>query len=120
MRVGFVGVGKLGKDVAEVIHDSGYDVTGYDVAPVKTYIKMASSLADAVVGKDIVFVALPTPHHKDYDGRYPTSHLRPKDFDYGTVKKVIGTIDKLVDHKTLIVDINCVTWSSKTAYCSVD
>ena len=108
MRVGFVGVGKLGKDVVEVIHDSGYDVTGYDVAPVKTYIKMASSLADAVVGKDIVFVALPTPHHKDYDGRYPTSHLRPKDFDYGTVKKVIGTIDKLVDHKTLIVLISTV------------
>ena len=55
MKIGFVGVGKLGKDVAEVIHDSGYDVTGFDIVPVKTYINMATTLAAAVIGKDIVF-----------------------------------------------------------------
>ena len=108
MKVGFVGVGKLGKDVAEVIYDSGYDVIGFDIAPVVTYIDMATKLEEAVIGKDIVFVALPTPHHKDYDGRYPTSHLRPQDFDYTAVKTVISSIDKLVTKKTLIVLISTV------------
>ena len=106
MKVGFVGVGKLGKDVAEVIHDSGYDVIGFDIAPVVTYIDMATKLEEAVIGKDIVFVALPTPHHKDYDGRYPTSHLRPQDFDYTAVKTVISSIDKSKElHSPTVTEI---------------
>ena len=32
MKVGFIGLGKLGKDVAEVMSNY-YDVTGYDINP---------------------------------------------------------------------------------------
>jgi 6-phosphogluconate dehydrogenase (decarboxylating) len=31
MKIGFIGVGKLGKEVAEVMHEAGHDVMGYDV-----------------------------------------------------------------------------------------
>ena len=31
MKIGFIGVGKLGKDAAEVMYESGHDVLGYDV-----------------------------------------------------------------------------------------
>ena len=43
MKVGFVGVGKLGKDAAEVMADH-YEVIGYDVAKVDTTIQMSESL----------------------------------------------------------------------------
>ena len=107
MKVGFVGVGKLGKDAAEVMA-AHYDVIGYDKAGVYTTITMADTLRQACVDRDIIFVALPTPHHPDYDGRYPTSQLPPKDFDYTIVKEVIAEIDKFVDSSTLIVLISTV------------
>ena len=107
MNVGFVGVGKLGKDAAEVMANH-YDVTGYDIEGVYTSIDMAHTLEGACINKDIIFVALPTPHHPDYDGRYPTSHLPPKDFDYSIVKDMIAKIDRLVSDDTLIVLISTV------------
>ena len=107
MNVGFVGVGNLGKDAAEVMARH-YDVVGYDVEGVYTSITMAHTLEGACINKDIIFVALPTPHHPDYDGRYPTSHLPPKDFDYSIVKEMIEKIDRLVSKDTLIVLISTV------------
>ena len=107
MKVGFVGVGKLGKDAAEVMARH-YDVIGYDIEGVYTTLTMAETLEGACIGKDIIFVALPTPHHPDYDGRYPTSHLPPKDFDYTIVKNMVKKIDALVNNKTLIVLISTV------------
>jgi len=107
MNVGFVGVGKLGKDVAEVMARH-YNVIGYDIEGVYTTIDMANTLEGACINKDIIFVALPTPHHPDYDGRYPTSHLPPKDFDYSIVKDMIAKIDRLVSADTLIVLISTV------------
>jgi UDPglucose 6-dehydrogenase len=105
MKVGFVGVGKLGKDAAEVLSEF-YDVTGYDINPVETTINMSDTLEGCVKGKDIVFIAVPTQHHIDYDGRYATSHLEPKDFDYTIAISVTKQVDELVDKDTLIVMIS--------------
>jgi UDPglucose 6-dehydrogenase len=106
MKVGFVGIGKLGQDVAEVMQEH-YDIVGYDVEPRKnTTVPMVTTLKEACEGKDIVFVAVPTPHHTDYDGRYPTCHLAPKDFGYQIVTGVIREIDHYVDKNTLIVLIS--------------
>jgi len=105
MKVGFVGVGKLGKDAAEVLSEF-YDVTGYDINPVDTTINMSDTLEGCVKGKDIVLIAVPTQHHIDYDGRYATSHLEPKDFDYTIAISVTKQVDQLVDKDTLIVMIS--------------
>ncbi len=107
IKVGFIGVGKLGKDAAEVISEF-YDVTGYDIRPVETPIKMEATLSKCVKGKDIIFVAVPTPHHPNYDGRSATSHLPPRDFDYSIAIDVIKEIDKRVDNESLIVLISTV------------
>ena len=107
-KIGFVGLGKLGRDVAEVMSDY-YDVTGYDInKDIKTKVKLAENLKDCVENKDIVFIAVQTPHHPDYDGRHPTNHLTPKDFDYTIVKEVLKETDQHVTNKTLIVLISTV------------
>ena len=96
MKIGFIGVGKLGQSCAEVLAEK-YDVIGYDVQPRSpANFPMVSSLDDACVGRDLIFVAVPTPHDPMYDGNAPTSHLPPKDFDYSAVKSVLQRVDSVV------------------------
>jgi UDPglucose 6-dehydrogenase len=109
MRIGFIGVGKLGKDAAEVMQSAGHDVNGYDVMEVKnTTIPMTKSLEDVCKNKELIFIAVPTPHHKDYDGSQPTSHLEPKDFDYSIVKGILKDINQYTTKEQLVVLISTV------------
>ena len=74
-KVAMIGVGKLGQACAEVMADT-YPLVGYDVAPREPKnFPMVDSVKDAVEYADIIFVAAPTPHDPNYDGRQPTHHL---------------------------------------------
>ena len=109
MRIGFIGVGKLGKEAAEVMHEAGHDVLGYDTRIVKgCKHEMTWILEDVWKHGEIIFVAVPTPHHPDYDGRYPTSHLPNKDFDYTIVKDLLKEINKYTTKDQLVVLISTV------------
>jgi UDPglucose 6-dehydrogenase len=108
MNIGFIGVGKLGKDAAEVMAEHHF-VEGYDLNKVEpSNFKMVDTIQDVCKEKDIIFIALPTPHHPDYDGRYPTSHLEPKDFDYDIVKTMLYQINEWTNRKQLVVLISTV------------
>jgi len=109
MNIGFIGVGKLGMPCAEAIAQKGHDVTGYDVVKRKSnYITMYPTIQGAVQGRDIVFIAVPTPHDPDYDGRAPTAHLEPKDFSYDIVNEVIDEANKHMTKDQLLVLISTV------------
>jgi UDPglucose 6-dehydrogenase len=108
MEIGFIGLGKLGMLCAESMATQ-YSVTGYDIYPKQSNkIKISNSLRGAVTGKNIVFVAVQTPHNPDYDGSKPISHLPNKDFDYTVVKDVLKQIDAWADPNQLIVLISTV------------
>jgi UDPglucose 6-dehydrogenase len=108
MRVGFIGVGKLGKDAAEVMAEK-HDVIGYDISEVQPEnFAMVPTIKDACEDRELIFIAVPTPHHPDYDGRYPTSHLENKDFNYDIVKEVLTEVNKHVSKDQLIVLISTV------------
>ncbi len=108
MKVGFIGVGKLGKDAAEVMAEK-HDVIGYDIVDVKPdNFKMVSSIKEVCKDRELIFIAVPTPHHFDYDGMYPTSHLPPKDFDYEIVKSVLRDVNKYTTKKQLVILISTV------------
>jgi UDPglucose 6-dehydrogenase len=108
MKVGFIGLGKLGLICAETMSEL-YDVTGYDIYPkISTKIKTALSINDAVADKDIIFVAVQTPHDPAYDGSKPITHLPNKDFDYSTVKQVLTDINQFANPDQLIVLISTV------------
>ena len=108
MKIGFIGVGKLGKDAAEVMAEK-HDVIGYDITEVQpeNFI-MVSTIKDVCQNRELIFVAVPTPHDPDYDGRYPTSHLPNKDFDYTIVNNVLEEVNKHVTKDQLIVLISTV------------
>tara|TARA_R110002153_G_scaffold167360_1_gene320054 strand:- start:3444 stop:4613 length:1170 start_codon:yes stop_codon:yes gene_type:complete len=108
MKIGFIGVGKLGKEAAEVMAEK-HQVIGYDINPVQPEnFEMVSTIKDACQDRELIFIAVPTPHDPAYDGRYPTSHLPNKDFDYSIVNKVLEEVNKHVTKDQLIVLISTV------------
>lgn len=110
MNIGFIGIGKLGKDAAEVMAEKHY-VEGYDTnqsIAATVNFPMTNSIEKVCEGKDLIFIAVPTPHHPDYDGRYPTSQLENKDFDYRIVKEVLKEINKYTNLNQLVVLISTV------------
>lgn len=106
--VGFIGIGKLGMPCAEVMAQE-YDVTGYDIYPKKsTKMTISETLEGAVQDKDIIFVAVQTPHEKIYDGSQPITHLENRDFDYTIVNQVLADINQYVTQDQLVVLISTV------------
>ena len=109
MKISFIGLGKLGMPCAEVIAQKGHSVTGYDIARRgNSNVLQFPTIQGAINGVDIVFIAVPTPHDPDYDGRAPTAHLEPKDFQYDIVKEVIIEANKHMTKNQLLVLISTV------------
>jgi UDPglucose 6-dehydrogenase len=109
IKISFIGLGKLGMPCAEAIAKKGVDVTGYDIdKKTSHYISIKSSIKDAIENRDIIFIAVPTPHEPDYDGRLPTSDRPVKDFDYNPVKNVLIQLNKICNDEQIIVLISTV------------
>lgn len=109
MNIGFIGVGKLGMPCAEAMAQKGHSVSGYDISLVESdIITIVSSIKECVSGRDIVFIAVPTPHDPDYDGSTPSSALEPKDFSYDIVKDVLVQANKHMNRNQLLVLISTV------------
>lgn len=102
-----IGVGKLGQDCAEIMSQH-YNVVGYDVEPRTTIFTMCNTIKEAIFDRDIIFIAVPTPHDIMYGGETPTSHLPNKDFDYTIVKNVLIEVNKYVNNNQLVVLISTV------------
>jgi UDPglucose 6-dehydrogenase len=109
MKIGFIGVGKLGMPCAEAIAKKGHNVNGYDVASRSSeYVNVVPSIQECVEDRDIVFIAVPTPHDPAYDGRVPSAHLSPKDFNYDIVKQCLIEANRYMTKNQLLVLISTV------------
>jgi UDPglucose 6-dehydrogenase len=117
MKIGFIGLGKLGLECAEVIVGTHYykdstvniSVTGYDVVKkISDKITITTDIKNAVIDNDFVFIAVSTPHDPKYDGSIPTSHLENKDFDYSYVEDVLHKIKNYITKDQNIVLISTV------------
>lgn len=103
-----IGLGKLGKDCAEVMSQV-YDVAGYDVVKVSSsFINVFDNLKECVESRDIIFISVPTPHATEYGGETPVSDLSKKDFDYSIVKQVLDELDLYLNKNQLVVLISTV------------
>lgn len=108
IKLALVGVGKLGKDCGEVLGQY-HTLVGYDLLNRATeHFQMAPSLPAAVRGARFIFIAVPTPHNPAYGGERPTSHLVPKDFDYGPLQQVAKDLRPLLDVGQAVVVISTV------------
>jgi len=117
MNIGFIGLGKLGLPCALAIEAQGHKVKGYDTSEeVINILKdriipyqeegaqalLTSShieilpLQKLIDFADILFVAVQTPHHPQYEGitRIPSTRA---DFDYTFLRNSIMDISSKVD-----------------------
>ncbi len=110
MKIGFIGLGKLGMPCAEEIAKKGHAVLGYDVDKSlnSDYVIVEDTIKDVALEADIVFVAVPTPHDPNYDGKAPTAHLEPKDFQYDIVIDCLQEANKYMNKKQMLVLISTV------------
>jgi len=127
MKVGFVGLGKLGLPVALAVESKGHKVYGYDIKKEiynqiknrkidykekhandllkKTNIEIVD-LPKLVRLSDIIFVPIQTPHDKKYEGINDIPKTR-KDFDYkflaNGIKMISKELNKIKKQKIVII-----------------
>ena len=131
MKIGFVGIGKLGYPCALASSLSGHDVMGYDIdsqvmnnSP-KPYYETAEdgytpmdnllersrvrfgSLQEVVDHSEIVFVAVQTPHDPRYEGitRMPSQRV---DFDYEYLVSAMKAISAAATGPKIVAIISTV------------
>ena len=119
MKIGFVGLGKLGLPVALTVESKGHEVVGYDISEnVKNIIEAKKipykeiwaqeyldksnikfvSLENVVEHSEIIFVPIQTPHDPLYEGvtRIPNKRV---DFDYTHLKSGIKNLSQAIEKK---------------------
>ena len=107
MKIGFIGLGKLGLDCAEVFAQK-YKTCGYDIYPRTSDSVEICSPQETIEKSDWIFIAVPTPHERGYDGSVPSSHKEPKDFGHEAVKDAIHAINKHATTPKKVVLISTV------------
>ena len=106
-QIGFIGLGKLGLECAEVFAEH-HDVCGYDIYPRHSDTVKVCSIEQVVNRSEWVFIAVPTPHTEGYDGSIPSSHMPPKDFGHDAVKDAIDQINLYATSPKKVVLISTV------------
>ena len=104
MNIGFIGLGKLGMPCSLEIAKKGHNVFGYDILKHHSSdIRICPNIATVVEKSEIIFIAVPTPHHPEYDGRSPCMHLEPKDFDYSIVKNCLEQVNRHANGQLVVL-----------------
>lgn len=108
IRIGFIGLGKLGMDCAEVLANAPYQVSGYDIYPRTSDLVKITGVEEVCASCDWIFIAVPTPHADGYDGSSPSSHLPPLDFGHDAVHEAIHQINQHARSPKRVVLISTV------------
>ena len=105
-------------------HDANPDVEGYLKSRTVPFredglqplldvhnVQWCDSVDGVVADSDTIFVAVQTPHDKEYEGSAPLPGAR-KDFDYGYLKESVGRVadacERLGERKTVAVISTCL------------
>jgi UDPglucose 6-dehydrogenase len=106
-KIGFVGIGKLGLDCAEVMAEK-HDVWGYDIYPRTSNSVKVCDIEELCENAEWIFIAVPTPHAEGYDGSVPSSHMTPKDFGHEAVIDAITKVNQYAKTSKKVVLISTV------------
>jgi UDPglucose 6-dehydrogenase len=129
MKISFIGLGKLGLPTAYAMAYKGHEVLGYDINMDRyttkldtieagkngegTYqelfnenpnteknLKFTHDMATCVLYGDIIFVAIQTPHKREFEGIMPLTENR-EDFEYKHLVKCIRDISYILEKNNL-------------------
>jgi len=106
-KIGFIGIGKLGLDCAEVMAEK-HEVRGYDIYPRVSDSVKVCDIDELVNESEWIFIAVPTPHAEGYDGSVPSSHMEPRDFGHDAVIDAINKVNQHAKSPKKVVLISTV------------
>jgi len=106
-NIGFIGLGKLGLDCAEVFAER-HIVRGFDIYPRTSESVKVCEVDELVNSSEWIFIAVPTPHADGYDGSVPSSHMCPMDFGHDAVIEALNNINKYATSPKKVVLISTV------------
>lgn len=106
-KIGFIGIGKLGLDCAEVMAEK-HEVRGYDIYPRTSDSVKVCDIDELVNESEWIFIAVPTPHAEGYDGSVPSSHMEPRDFGHDAVIDAINKVNAHARDSKKVVLISTV------------
>jgi UDPglucose 6-dehydrogenase len=106
-KIGFIGIGKLGLDCAEVMAEK-HEVRGYDIYPRASDSVKVCDIDELVNESEWIFIAVPTPHAEGYDGSVPSSHMEPRDFGHDAVIDAINKVNAHARSSKKVVLISTV------------
>jgi len=106
-KIGFIGIGKLGLDCAEVFAEK-HEVRGYDIYPRTSDSVKVCDIEELVDQSEWIFIAVPTPHAEGYDGSVPSSHMTPRDFGHDAVIDAINNVNRYAKDSKKVVLISTV------------
>ena len=106
-KIGFIGIGKLGLDCAEVMAEK-HEVRGYDIYPRTSDSVKVCDIDELVNESEWIFIAVPTPHAEGYDGSVPSSHMEPRDFGHDAVIDAIQKVNTYARSPKKVVLISTV------------
>lgn len=108
IKASMIGCGKLGLPCAEAMSGK-YDIIGYDITKCySTEINFVDNIETAVRGRDLIFIAVPTPHHSTDSINPPINCFPPEDFDYTILKQVLVEINRYVNQNQVVILISTV------------
>jgi len=125
MRIGFIGLGKLGLPCAVATAAKGHSVVGYDVNPAinssrhprellytqeadetgkgtiepmldSTTIRIVDSLDEVVSHTELIFIAVQTPHQAQYEGHVRIPDTR-EDFNYDYLVSSVKALSETLE-----------------------
>jgi UDPglucose 6-dehydrogenase len=125
MRIGFIGMGKLGLPVAVAIGTKNHDIVGYDINPNinshkkpyeclytqekdenlndniidifnKSTLRFVDTMEECLLFGEIIFLAIQTPHNEKYGGQCPMPEERC-DFDYTWLINCMTEINNILN-----------------------
>ena len=106
-NIGFIGIGKLGLDCAEVMAEK-FTVRGYDIYPRTSDLVKVCAIEETINESEWIFIAVPTPHAEGYDGSIPSSHMTPRDFGHDAVIDAIANVNRYAKTPKKVVLISTV------------
>ena len=134
MKIGFIGLGKLGFPCAVAMEQvGGHEVRGFDINPEvssilkerkapyveslfedylqNTNLQLVNNIDEMVSWAEIIFIAVQTPHDELYEGSTPVPDSKA-DFNYSILEKVVTdvsrSLEKFSESNPLIVVISTV------------
>jgi UDPglucose 6-dehydrogenase len=131
MKIGFIGLGKLGMPVAVCMSMKGHDVLGFDIDTKRmsksnypfeevgtkngetfqdmlnnSNIKFTEDLQQLIDHAELIFVAIQTPHSYEFEG--VTRFKNTQDFDYTYLIKCLQSLCDIVKTNKVVSIISTV------------